>query len=118
MVVGSGAELDIGAWQRNLRVLREALCSHPRVRVVGLATGVQCSKGMTRNIERLALATMGVRGCSRVSQEGNDMNPTQCTQPEQLFAACMHAGGWPKLGWQCQDDVEEVLSCYDDIVLL
>lgn len=45
------------------------------------------------------------------------MNPTQCTQPEQLFAACMHAGGWPKLGWQCQDDAEEVLSCYDDIVL-
>jgi hypothetical protein len=46
------------------------------------------------------------------------MNPTQCTQPDQLFAACMHAGGWPKLGWQCQDDAEEVLSCYDDIILV
>ncbi len=46
------------------------------------------------------------------------MNPSQCTQPEQLFTACMHAGGWPKLGWQCQDEVDEVLSCYDDIVLL
>jgi hypothetical protein len=46
------------------------------------------------------------------------MNPTQCDQPAALFAACMHAGGWPKLGFQCQDDAEEVLSCYDDIILL
>jgi len=46
------------------------------------------------------------------------MNPTQCDHPSALFAACMHAGGWPKLGFQCQDDAEEVLSCYDDIILL
>lgn len=46
------------------------------------------------------------------------MNPNQCDQPTALFAACMHAGGWPKLGWTCGDDGEEVLSCYDDIILL
>jgi hypothetical protein len=79
---------------------------------------VRRNKGITRNIERGALPTMGVRGCSRASLKDFTMNPSQCTQPEQLFTACMHAGGWPKLGWQCQDEVEEVLSCYDDIVLL
>lgn len=42
------------------------------------------------------------------------MNPSQCIQPEQLFGACMHAGGWPKLGWAAQDAVEEELTCYDE----
>ena len=28
------------------------------------------------------------------------MNPSSCTPPAQLFGASMHAGGWPKLGWQ------------------
>ncbi|MBI3380387.1 MAG: hypothetical protein HY019_00145 [Aquabacterium sp.] len=42
------------------------------------------------------------------------MNPSQCTQPDQLFGACMHAGGWPKLGWAAQDTVEEELTCYDE----
>ena len=46
------------------------------------------------------------------------MNPSQATTPEQLFDACMHAGGWPKLGWQTVDTAEEVQTCYDDIVLL
>lgn len=42
------------------------------------------------------------------------MNPSQCTQPDQLFGASMHAGGWPKLGWVAQDAVEEALTCYDE----
>lgn len=46
------------------------------------------------------------------------MNPSQCTPPEQLFGACVHAGGWPKLGWEAVDLVDDVLTCYDDIVLL
>jgi hypothetical protein len=35
------------------------------------------------------------------------MNPSQCTQPAQLFGASMHAGGWPKLGWQQADNADE-----------
>ena len=46
------------------------------------------------------------------------MNPAQATQREQLHGACMHAGGWPKLGWEMVDSVEEIQTCYDDIVLL
>ena len=62
--------------------------------------------------------TMGVRGCPRETGQEHDLNPSQCTQPEQLFAACMHAGGWPKLGWQSQDDADDATTCYDDIILL
>lgn len=35
------------------------------------------------------------------------MNPSQCTQPQQLFGASIHAGGWPKLGWTQQDVAED-----------
>jgi hypothetical protein len=48
----------------------------------------------------------------------SNMNPSQCTQPDQLFSACMHAGGWPKLGWETQDmqDIEEQdMTCYDEV---
>ncbi len=61
---------------------------------------------------------MNARGCSRKPIRSTQMNPSQCTQPEQLFGACMHAGGWPKLGWQAVEGVDEDLTCYDDIVLL
>lgn len=43
------------------------------------------------------------------------MNPSQCTQPDQLFSACMHAGGWPKLGWETQDTEDEDMTCYDEV---
>ncbi len=43
------------------------------------------------------------------------MNPSQCDQPEQLFGACMHAGGWPKLGWAMLDASDEVLTCYAEL---
>lgn len=46
------------------------------------------------------------------------MNPSQCTQPEQLFSSCVHAGGWPKLGWQQDEGQDEAMTCYDDIILL
>jgi hypothetical protein len=42
------------------------------------------------------------------------MNPSQYTQPTQLFGACMHAGGWPKLGWEPIEQVEEQANCYDE----
>jgi hypothetical protein len=45
------------------------------------------------------------------------MNPSQCHQPEQLFGASMHAGGWPKLGWapqEAQDAQDDDMSCYDE----
>ena len=60
---------------------------------------------------------MKARGCSRTGRSMT-MNPSQATTPEQLFGACMHAGGWPKLGWQTVDTAEEIQTCYDDIVLL
>ena len=31
------------------------------------------------------------------------MNPVQQTEMPQLYGHCMHAGGWPKLGWQHAD---------------
>ena len=45
------------------------------------------------------------------------MNPSQCTQPDQLFGACMHACGWPKLGWAMQDDADEALTCYEEDIV-
>ena len=36
------------------------------------------------------------------------MNPSLCTQPQELFGASMHAGGWPKLGWAQQEVQDEV----------
>ncbi len=41
------------------------------------------------------------------------MNPSVIAQPAQLFGACMHAGGWPKLGWTCNlsdDGLDEELD--------
>lgn len=67
---------------------------------------------------RFGSVKMKSRGCSRKPVRSTQMNPSQCTQPEQLFGACMHAGGWPKLGWQTVEGMDEVLTCYDDIVLL
>lgn len=40
------------------------------------------------------------------------MNPSQYTQPQELFGASMHAGGWPKLGWAMQDTSDDAL--FDD----
>ncbi len=31
------------------------------------------------------------------------MNPTTSLQPAQLFDPAMHAGGWPKLGFELHD---------------
>lgn len=35
------------------------------------------------------------------------MSLSQHTQPQQLFGASMHAGGWPKLGWAHQEALED-----------
>lgn len=42
------------------------------------------------------------------------MNPSLCTEPSQLYGHSMHAGGWPKLGWQQapQDEAEDVLTTH------
>lgn len=42
------------------------------------------------------------------------MNPSQCTQPEQLFGASIHAGGWPKLGWALQEPSDDGVSIDDE----
>lgn len=31
------------------------------------------------------------------------MNPVQAVETPQLYGHSMHAGGWPKLGWQQAD---------------
>jgi len=31
------------------------------------------------------------------------MNTSLYAEPQQLYSHCAHAGGWPKLGWQCAD---------------
>ena len=41
------------------------------------------------------------------------MNPAQYSQPEQLFGASMHAGGWPKLGWAKQEATDEGQGWYE-----
>lgn len=43
------------------------------------------------------------------------MNPSQCTQPQQLFGASMHAGGWPKLGWALQEASDDGQGLDDDL---
>lgn len=45
------------------------------------------------------------------------MNPSQCVHLEQLFGACMHAGGWPKLGWSAQDEADDIMTCYEGGVI-
>lgn len=43
------------------------------------------------------------------------MNPSQIAQPEQLYGASIHAGGWPKLGWsQADESDDDTLTCYDE----
>jgi hypothetical protein len=42
------------------------------------------------------------------------MNPSASTQPVQLFGASMHAGGWPKLGWQLADGADEAAMSEDE----
>jgi hypothetical protein len=38
------------------------------------------------------------------------MNPAQYAQPQQLFGASMHAGGWPKLGWMQEESSDDLMS--------
>jgi hypothetical protein len=45
---------------------------------------------------------------------GAKMNPSQCTQPQELFGASMHAGGWPKLGWTTQDVSDDAMGLDDE----
>lgn len=42
------------------------------------------------------------------------MNPTQYAQPQQLFGASMHAGGWPKLGWTQEELSDDMMSLEDE----
>lgn len=42
------------------------------------------------------------------------MNPSQYVEPQQLFGASMHAGGWPKLGWQHNDNADNNLASDDE----
>jgi hypothetical protein len=42
------------------------------------------------------------------------MNPSQYAQPQQLFGASMHAGGWPKLGWTQEESSDDLMSMDDD----
>jgi hypothetical protein len=44
------------------------------------------------------------------------MNPMQPVEMPQLYGHSMHAGGWPKLGWQ-QADAEAIYDLSDDSVL-
>ena len=46
------------------------------------------------------------------------MNPMPNIEIVQLYGRSIHAGGWPKLGWQSQDDADDAMTCYDDIILL
>jgi len=58
----------------------------------------------------------GLGALSPLSSSGvTAMNPTQCTQPQALFGASMHAGGWPKLGWETQEISDDGLSPDDDL---
>lgn len=41
------------------------------------------------------------------------MNPAlSSAQPQPLYGPCMHAGGWPKLGWETIE--ADVLELADD----
>ena len=44
------------------------------------------------------------------------MNPIQSTDMPQLYGHSMHAGGWPKLGWQATEQ-ESPGEAYDDAAL-
>ena len=41
------------------------------------------------------------------------MNPVQSTDMPQLYGHSMHAGGWPKLGWE-QTEQEFDVTAGDD----
>jgi hypothetical protein len=42
------------------------------------------------------------------------MNPATFAQPQQLFGASIHAGGWPKLGWTQEDASDDTLGLDDE----
>ena len=44
------------------------------------------------------------------------MNPVQQIEMPQLYGHCMHAGGWPKLGWQHADH-EHSLDAPEEVVV-
>jgi hypothetical protein len=44
------------------------------------------------------------------------MNPSSCTQPQELFGASIHAGGWPKLGWAQQEVSDEGMGFDEDLL--
>jgi len=86
---------------------------------IGIALHAACAPSRNMNAPDVQVNQICFKGPHRLpprpSPQGvRTMNPSQCIQPEQLFGACMHAGGWPKLGWAAQDAVEEELTCYDE----
>lgn len=94
-------------------------CSRGPSNVIWLTYGggVHLCIGIALHTPRAPGGTMNppdVQVCLSHFQGVHTMNPSQCAQPDQLFGACMHAGGWPKLGWAAQDAVEEELTCYDE----
>lgn len=40
------------------------------------------------------------------------MNVSQWTQTEDLFAACPHAGGWCRMGWQLGAEEPADFTCF------
>ena len=62
------------------------------------------------HLRRAALVKMKL--CDVRNYRSLEMNPSELNLVDALFGNCMHAGGWPKLGWCCLDDDEEVLSCF------
>ena len=44
------------------------------------------------------------------------MIPSQHTQPQQLFGASIHAGGWPKLGWAQQETMDDALDLDEEML--
>jgi hypothetical protein len=42
------------------------------------------------------------------------MNPVQPVEAPQLYGHSIHAGGWPKLGWQQAQDDAEIYAEADD----
>ncbi len=42
------------------------------------------------------------------------MNPVQAVEAPQLYGHSLHAGGWPKLGWQQVQDDADTYADVDD----
>jgi len=42
------------------------------------------------------------------------MNPAPYAQPQQLFNANIHAGGWPKMGWTQEETSDDLMTLEDE----